>query len=436
MNQYLAVIQAGGKGTRMVELTHDEIPKPLLALNGKPMIEWQIINLKAYGITEFVIITGHLGHLIEEYFGDGSKWGVKIFFVHENEPLGSAGALFYIKKFAENRDVIFVFGDVMFDLDWKRFITFHEDKGGMITLLAHPNSHPFDSDILIVDKEECVRGIDSKLNVRDYSYNNCVNAGISIFKHNLLDEIKDAKKIDFEKQIVSCYLKSGQVYAYRTPEYVKDVGLPERFRISVQEQENGVWEAKCLKNTQKAVFLDRDGTINVLKGFLKKSEDFELIDGVAEAIKKLNVSQYLTIVATNQPVVARGECTYEELDNIHRRMETELGKSGAYVDDLFYCPHHPDKGYEGEVSELKIKCECRKPNIGMLKAAAEKYNIDLSKSWYVGDTTMDIQTGINAGMKTVLVKTGEAGRDGKYDVNPTATVNTLKDAVDYILNVK
>lgn len=431
--QYIAVIQAGGKGTRMRELTHDKIPKQLLLINGKTMIEWQILQLKEYGIKEFVFITGHLGEKIEDYFLDGSKWSVSIKYIRENIPLGSAGALYHVKKYAKDKDIILVFGDVMFELDWNRFIAFHERKNGMVTLLAHPNAHPYDSDLLIVDKDDRVEGIDSKNNVRDYNYKNCVNAGLSIFKGSLLAQITEERKLDYESQIVEPLMQVGQVFAYNTPEYVKDAGTPDRFTAVCKEQLSRVWDAKCLKNKQKAVFLDRDGTINVHKGFLRSADEFELIAGVAEGIKALNQSSYLVIVATNQPVIARGECSFEELDNIHKKMETELGREGAFLNDIFFCPHHPHKGYKGEVPELKIDCECRKPKIGMLLMAADKYNIDLSQSWYVGDTIMDIQTGINAAMKTVLVKTGEAGKDGKYEATPTVVKENLLEAAQYIL---
>ena len=434
--QYIAVVQSGGKGTRMRELTHDEIPKPLLLINGRPMIEWQILQLREYGIKEFILITGHLGEKIEEYFLDGSKWGVSIKYIRESIPLGSAGALYHVKKYAKDKDVILVFGDVMFELDWNRFISFHEKKNGVVTLLAHPNAHPYDSDLLIVDSDDRVTGIDSKNNLRNYNYKNCVNAGLSIFKGSLLEQIREEEKLDYESQLVEPLMKNGLVFAYNTPEYVKDAGTPDRFAMVCKEQLDGIWDAKCLKNKQKAVFLDRDGTINVHKGFLRSVDEFELIQGVAGGIKKLNQSPYLVIVATNQPVIARSECTFEELDNIHKKMETDLGKEGAFLNDVFFCPHHPHKGYKGEISELKIDCDCRKPKIGMLQMAAVKYNIDLTQSWYVGDTTMDIQTGINARMRTVLVKTGEAGRDGKYDAIPTAVKENLLEAADYILKSK
>ena len=435
MNQkYVAVIQAGGMGTRMRELTQDKIPKPLLALNGKPMIEWQIQSLKKYGIAEFVLILGHLGHLIEQYFEDGSKWDVNIKYIYENQPLGSAGALYYAKDIIGKRDVILVFGDVMFEIDWKRYIRFHEEHNGKVTLLAHPNAHPLDSDLLIVDDEEKVTGIDSKKNIRNYYYKNIVNAGLSIFKREILDDLKEAKKTDYEADLIEPLMQKGEIYAYNTPEYVKDVGTPERFYAACEEQKKGVWNAKSLANRQKAIFLDRDGTINVLKGFLKRVDDFELLPNVIEAIKRINASEYLVIVATNQPVIARGECSFEELENIHRKLETELGKEGAFVNDIFFCPHHPDKGYEGEIPELKINCDCRKPKTGMLIKAAGKYNINLKDSWYIGDTTVDVQTGYNAGMKTVLVHTGEAGKDGKYAVVADYEAEDLLGAVNIIIN--
>lgn len=433
MQKYSVIIQAGGRGTRMRELTQDKIPKPLLPLNGKPMLEWQLESLAEYGIKEFIFIIGYLGGKIKEYFGDGRKWDVHIFYIEEQEPLGSAGALYYAKEKLNGSDVILIFGDVMFELDWDRYILFHEKCGGIITLLAHPNSHPFDSDLLIIDEDNAVTEIDLKTNVRDYDYKNIVNSGLSIFKNELLDKLTEVRKLDYELQFVKPLISERKVFAYSTPEYVKDVGTPERFYKACEEQKKGIWTAKCLKNKQKAIFLDRDGTINVLKGFLNKAKDFELICGAAEAIKRINSSEYLAIIVTNQPVIARGECSFEELGRIHRKLETELGKHGSFIDDLFFCPHHPHKGYVGEIPELKIDCTCRKPKIGMLVQAAEKYNIDLSSSWYIGDATADIQTGINAGMRTILVKTGEAGLDGRYPVKADFEAATLLQAVELIL---
>ena len=114
---------------------------------------------------------------------------------------------------------------------------------------------------------------------------------------------------------------------------------------------------------------------------------------MAEAIKLINKSGYLVVVVTNQPVIARGEVTESELQLIHNKMETELGTEGAYLDAIYYCPHHPDKGFEGEIERLKIECDCRKPKPGMFFRAAEDFNIDLCSSWMIGDSENDILAG-------------------------------------------
>ena len=170
------------------------------------------------------------------------------------------------------------------------------------------------------------------------------------------------------------------------------------------------WWPKNLKNKQKAVFLDRDGTINKYVGFLRNIDEFELIDGVANAIKKINASGYLAIVVTNQPVIARGEVSFEELEGIHNKMETLLGKEGAYLDAIYFCPHHPHKGYEGERPELKFDCDCRKPKPGMLLNAARDFNIDLSQPWMIGDGENDIKAGQNAGCQTALIGSESCGQ--------------------------
>lgn len=433
-NNYIAVIQAGGMGTRMVELTKDVIPKPMLPLNGKPMIQWQIENIRKYGIIEIILIVGHLGEKIQEYFGDGSSFGVHIQYIRETKPLGSAGALYYLKDRLQGRNFLLIFGDVMFDIDWNRMITFHETKKGLATLLIHPNSHPHDSDLVVVDEEQCVIGIDSKNNVRDYWYDNCVNAGLYILSDGILKHINKPAKTDLEQELLKPIMTQRQVFGYQTPEYVKDAGTIQRFQAVCEEQKQGIWEQKNLNNKQKCVFLDRDGTINKFCGLLNEEEQFELEEGVAEAIRLLNASKYLVIVVTNQPIVARGLCEIADVQRIHKKMQVLLGQQGAYLNDIVFCPHHPDKGFPEENPIYKIPCNCRKPAIGMIEQMAEKYNLDLSDSYMIGDSTVDIQTGKNAGTKTILLSTGQGGQDGKYNVCPDYKVKGLLEAVQIILN--
>ena len=430
----VAVIMAGGKGSRLLSITNDEIPKPMVPVDGKPLLEYQVEKLKTYGIKKIVMIVGHLGEKIVDHFKDGKDFGVEIDYIFEKEPLGTAGAFYYLKDKIDAKDFMLVFGDIFFDMDFDRMEDFHFKNSALTTLLAHPNGHPYDSDLIQTDDNGRVIGFDSKHNVRDYWYDNMVNAGMYIINKRLLDLVKEPVKTDFEKDILANQVKLGaSIYAYHTPEYVKDVGTVDRINATVEELKSGLIQSKNLKNKQRAIFLDRDGTMNVSKGFISKADDLELIPDTIDAIKAINKSGALAIVITNQPVIARGECSFEELHNIHNKLKTLLGEKGAFVDDIFYCPHHPDKGFEGEVPELKFDCECRKPKTGMIDEAVKKYNIDLSKSYMVGDSTMDLETARNAGIKSVLVDTGFAGNDGKYDRSCDIEADNLFDAVEKII---
>lgn len=424
---------AGGKGTRISSVVSN-VPKPMIPIIDKPLLEYQIESLKKSGILDIIIIIGYMGEVIKNYFGFGEKWNVNITYVVENKPLGTAGALYYLKDIIKE-DFFLVFGDLILDIDWVRFMNFHKKYQGCITLFGHPNSHPYDSDVVITGKDNKVEKIDSKKNIRNYYYHNFTNAGLYCVSPKIFENIHFIKKSDFEKDIILKYITSKEVYAYKSTEYVKDIGTPDRYFSVINDIKKGIVSSKNLKNKQKCIFLDRDGTLNVLKGFINNSNDLELIPGVSEAIKLLNLSEYLAIIITNQPVISRGECTFEELEKIHMKLETELGNNGAFLDGIYFCPHHPDKGYKGEIHELKFDCGCRKPKTGMIIKAAKEYNIDLEASWYIGDTTTDIQTGINAGLHTMLVMTGEAGQDAKYNVQAEYFANDLVTAVKRILNI-
>lgn len=429
-----AVIQAGGKGTRISEITGDVIPKPMLEISGHPILYHQMMNLKKNGITDITVIIGHLGNVIKDYFGDGKQFGLNISYVEEDpqKPLGTAGSLYFLKdKLKEN--FVFLLADVFIDIDFEKMEQYHIANNADVTLLTHPNGHPFDSD-LVVEEGGVVKAFDYKSNDRTtYNYKNLVNAGVMIFSPSIFKYLTELRKYNYEKDIIVPLINEGKVVSYKSSEYAKDMGTPERYRRVQEDYNSGICDAKNLANKQKAIFLDRDGTINEYVGFLRKEEDFRLIPGVSEAIKKINNSGYLAIVVTNQPVIARGEVTKEELEDIHKKMETLLGLDGAYIDDIYYCPHHPDKGFEGEIPELKIECDCRKPKTGMLEKAAREHNIDLSSSIMIGDSTLDIKMAENAGMQSVLLKTGQKGEDGKYDVSPTLIAEDLNDAINKII---
>ncbi len=419
------VIMAGGKGTRIASIAND-IPKPMIRIGGKPILEHQIENLKACGLTDITLVIGHLGEAVRNYFQDGSAFGVNISYFTEDYPLGTAGALFKMPELTD--DFLLMCGDVMVSVDFNRFIRFHREHKAWASLMAHPNGHPYDSSLLVTETLQPqekgglpieTHRVTNWLNKEDERlyYRNRVNAGIEIISPELLKETmrdftprhpEQPDKIDLDRDVLKPNIPSGRIFAYDTPEYIKDMGTPDRYYEVERDLKSGKVTARNLFNKQKAIFLDRDGTINVYKGFLTKPEDFELIKGAAEAIRSINRSGFLVIVVSNQPVIARGECSFEELQTIHNKMETLLGKEGAFVDAIYYCPHHPDKGFEGERPDYKYDCDCRKPKPGLLLKAVQDLNIDLAQSLMIGDSDRDIQAGQQAGCKqSILIKKNE-----------------------------
>jgi len=403
------VIMAGGRGKRIAELFPD-IPKPLIPIDGMPILEREIRSLSSQGFKDIILTVGYLADKIVDYFGDGSQWGVKIAYFIEKTPLGNAGALFRLREEIGDDPFLLLNADAAFDVDFNRMLDYHREKGGLVTIFTHPNSHPYDSGLIVADEDAKVVAWLSKEDERPQWYDNRVNAGLHIMDPKVLDLcLKDLDidenthfpvgKVDLDRQILKPLCGTGQMVCYDSPEYVKDMGTPDRFHLVEADYRNGIVHARNLGNKQKAIFLDRDGTINKYVGFLRHINDFDLIEGVADAIKLINQSEYLAIVVTNQPVIARGEVSWEELNEIHQKMTTLLGKAGTYVDGIYICPHHPDKGFEGERPEYKRDCSCRKPKPGLLLQAAKDFNIDLSQSVMIGDSTRDVEAGRAAGCK-------------------------------------
>jgi D-glycero-D-manno-heptose 1,7-bisphosphate phosphatase len=166
---------------------------------------------------------------------------------------------------------------------------------------------------------------------------------------------------------------------------------------------------------RRAVFLDRDGTLNVEVDFLRKPEELVLIAGAGDAVRKLNEHGLITCVISNQSGVARGYLTEAELDLVHAKLRDELSRSESALDAIYYCPHHPSAG----IPPYDVNCECRKPKPGMMLRGAREFNLDLRRSFVVGDSTVDMQAGNAVGATTILVQTG-------YGVKALAECNEKK----------
>ncbi len=428
-----ALILAGGKGTRLTNIDKN-IPKPMVEILGKPLLQYQIELCRKYGFTNIFILIHHKGDVIKKYFGDGEKLKVKITYKEEKYPRGTAGAVIDLYEALDN-DFLVLYGDTFLDIDLKTFFKLHLEKKVDATLFVHPNSHPYDSDLIELDNNNLIKKIHPYPHKKSGYKQNLVNAALYAINKECLDtKLDDNQSSDFAKDFFPSLLENqGKIIGYKSQEYIKDIGTPDRLDAVIKDIENNKVEKLSSTNKKVAIFLDRDGTINKEIGHINDPKQIELINGAAEGIKQINNAGILAVVISNQAVIARGECTEEQLKEIHNKVETKIGEHGSYLDNIYYCPHHPDSGYKGEVKKLKINCECRKPNTGLFLKAKKEMDIDLNESWMIGDSTSDILAANNLGMKNILINTGLAGRDYKYAIAPDYVFFDLKSAIDWII---
>lgn len=427
-------ILAGGMGTRLKSRAGG-LPKPMVPIFGHPVLEHQIALCRDHGFLKIALLVHYQSEIIRDYFGNGSKFGVELTYVVEADARGTAGALRDALDVMSSRFLV-LYGDTYADIDLSAFWYTDSLLASAGTLLLHPNDHPHDSDLVEVDENSNVLEIRSYPHSEGTEYANLVNAALYILDREILrDVIPKSGKYDLAKHTFVSMLKMQlKLKAYITPEYIKDMGTPGRLDKVERDITVGLPERLSTRNLRTAVFLDRDGTLNEEINHLTAPSQLELLDGVCDAVHALNRAGVLAVGVTNQPVVARGDVTWHELRAIHARLDHLLGQGKAYLDRIYVCPHHPDKGFPGEVVDLKIKCNCRKPATGLIDQAVNEMNISRRQSWFIGDTTSDILAGQRAGLRTILVRTGYAGRDFKYLVEPDFVADDLVSAVEWILN--
>jgi histidinol-phosphate phosphatase family protein len=426
-------ILAGGQGTRLKDRA-GRLPKPMMPILGKPLLDHQIELCKRHGFSRILLLVHYEHEMIIQHSGDGSRYGVNLGYHVEETPRGTAGALCdALPRMAET--FLVLYGDTYLDVDLRRLWDRHARQTADATLFLHPNEHPQDSDLVEVDDVGSVTAILPYPRPVDEYHRNLVNAALYVLdSHGLHTFVAPHGTSDIAKDLFPAMLSAGKrLFGYVTPEYVKDMGTPDRLDRVELDIQNGLPGKLSGRELRSAVFLDRDGTLNLEVDHLSRPEQLLLHDGAAEAIRRINQAGMLAVVATNQPVVARGDVSRTGLEQIHARLEALLGEGGAYVDRIYVCPHHPDKGFLGEVGELKIECDCRKPKTGLIDAACRDLHIRRASSWLIGDSIADLEAGRQAGLRTVLVRTGHAGRDDRRPAQPDYVVQDLISAAAWIL---
>lgn len=428
-----AIILSGGMGTRLKSALQG-LPKPMADIGGKPLLQHQVELASQHGLIEILLLTGYRSDAIESYFKDGKDFGVHIQHCVDPEPLGTAGAVLDAFPMLQDRFVV-LYGDTMLNVDLTRFHEFHTRSGADVSLFLHPNDHPHDSDLVEIDEGGRITRFHPYPHQTPY-LPNLVNAALYIIeKRALQDWAGQGLKLDFAKGLFPLMLEKGvKLFGYHSREYIKDMGTPERLEKVRGDFASGKIARSALSHPKPAIFLDRDGTLTRQTDYVRSAAELETFQDTGPSIRKINRSDYLAVLTTNQPVIARGEVSYQGLKEIHGKLEYLLGNEHAFLDGIYFCPHHPDRGFAGERPELKVPCNCRKPAPGMLLQAAKDLAIDLKRSWMIGDSTVDIRAAKNAEVKSILLRTGMGGTDRKFPDRPDFEFFDLEGAVDFILN--
>lgn len=387
-----AIVLAGGLGTRLANTVTDR-QKVMAPVGGCPFLVYLLKDLKNKGFRKVILAVSYKFEQIENYFGN-SFLDLEIVYSVEKEPLGTGGAIKQAFQYSDCDETAVINGDTYFDVDYESLYALYRKTGAKIVLAAKEMPDCTRHSTLEISPDGRITEFaEKKPNKKGY-----INGGVYIISKSAFDETEESR-FSFEKEILE---KDNNLYALKCNSYFIDMGIPEAyFRANT--------EIPLLfgENTYKAAFLDRDGVICKEKHHLYKTEDFEFIEGVPDALEKLRQKGYLLFIITNQAGVAKGLYTEEDVHTLHNFMLEKL-KDITHIDGIYYCPYHE----EGTVGKYRKYSHDRKPDDGMIqKAVTDLRNkgivIDLKNSILVGDKLSDIEAGIKAGVgKNILVRSG------------------------------
>lgn len=395
MNNYInknlnqAVILAGGKGTRLKPFT-DTMPKPMFIVNDEPFIVKLIKQIKNFGIDNILLLLGYKSDIIINELGNGSKYGVNIQYSITPVEYDTADRLVVAKDLLDDRFLL-MYCDNYCPININKLNDISLMNKSKVTLTVYKNKDKWTKDNILVDDND-------KVIIYDKTHKNPnlsgVDIGYAIIDKSVIELIVDCNsKIDNKfpantygsfSNIYKKLVDSGDVFAYQTEHRYYSIGSYDRMK----------WTYEFFKE-KKAVFLDRDGTINVRPPkacYIENIEDFIWLENAKQAIKILNDNNYLVILITNQPGIARKRLTNEILNDIHKKMQNDLKEINAHIDYIYVCPHDWDEG-----------CECRKPKPGMIFDAQKDLSLDLSNCFLFGDDDRDIEAGESADVKSIKI---------------------------------
>ncbi len=395
-----AIVLAGGFGTRLRECVSD-IPKPLAPIDGTPFIFYLLDYLYANGAHRVVVSTGYLAEKIEEAIGSKYR-GMTVEYSREDTPLGTGGGIKKALGKCTENDIAVINGDSFFDVDLFEMKRFHDASECPITLAAKHIENAYRSGLLDFKNGRLCGFVENGI-----APSGSINGGVYFIRRNALESINE-ERFSFENSVLAN--RNFDVAVFESDGHFIDIGIPDAYKLAQQEKEKLV-----SKRTRRAVFVDRDGTINKDTVHLFRKEEFEFLTDADKAITDLKKKGYLVIVITNQAGIAKGLYKAEDVDMLHDFIDSVFLKNyGIVLDGYYYCPHHP----KAVIDELSIECSCRKPAPGLILKAAEDFSktgidIDHENSFVIGNRISDIVAGTNAKIKNnILVGSDETDDSG------------------------
>jgi len=404
------VIAIGGKGTRLRKISGD-LPKPLFPICGVSTLERALNELENYGFKKVILTTCFRKELFKDFIKNNRFNFNELIIFEEAFPLGECGSLWEIRDKLSSK-TLFINGDLVFSIDFKKLCTYDKNLNSDITLVTHPSSHPQDSDMISAPNGSFVE----KLFLKDREFKEDEAkpllgfAGISLFKTSIIDEFKLLKNQSkynlFGFLIKNAFEKNKKIFSYNTSEYIKDMGTEKRYLEVSNSIKNNILSIKNYSNLQKALFIDRDNTLiecNV-NSYILCIDEIKFLDNNIEKLAELSQEFSVVSIVTNQPQIAMNKLSLQELEELNNYIIHYCRTKSLLIDTVSWCPHHPHMGYSSENKLLKKDCFCRKPKPGMLLELAYERNIDLNASLFVGDSIVDEYAANSAGCNFINVR--------------------------------
>lgn len=373
-----AVILAGGLGTRLLPLTLSR-PKPMIELNGKPFLEYLVLQLRDQGFDRILLLLGYLPDSVVEHFGDGSRFGVSIeYSISSAENL--TGTRLRLAKARLDELFLLLYCDNYWPLSFAKMWAAYEACRAPAMITVYRNTDGYTRDNLAVGEGGIVTKYDR---TRTEAGLRGVDIGYALITRALVDQLQD-ENVSFEGTVYPQLVATGGLMAYVTDHRYYSVGSLERLETTRQFLER-----------RPTIILDRDGVLNrkpPRAQYVRSWAEFEWLSGAREALGLLGSAGYRVIVVSNQAGIARGAMTREDVEDINSRMSQDALAAGCPIETVLYCPHDWNEG-----------CDCRKPRPGMLFEAQRRYGLDLSRIHFIGDDDRDAQAAEAAGCLPVLV---------------------------------